>query len=201
MRNKNFTYLIILLSIMLIISIIGISYMNIQENEELGLAQSSVKITDECTEEWSQYMASINNSTLTNSNEKLVSPNAKIMFKDYYKSCGHIEEIKEDVSEKIVNMNKEQLEKEYADYDLESFLQEEIKLYREIDGLCDKHYLLLEEEGYVDIYKLENNGEKTLFSKTNISSEYLTEVDRIQLKQGIYVYGEEELNRTLEDFE
>ena len=36
-------------------------------------------------------------------------------------------------------------------------------------------YLLIEEQGYLTIYKLENNGDKTLESKTNVSLEYLTD--------------------------
>lgn len=201
MQKKSFSYLIISISIIIISSIIVISYFNLQNNKQEKLAIETEKITDECTKEWSEYVASLNNSTHTNSSEERVSPNAKIFLIDYYKSCGHTEETVEIAAEGIVNLSKQQLKEKYAGYDIKNFVKEEIKLYKEIDGLCDKHYLLIEEEGCVDIYKLENNGDKRLLSKTNISSEYLTEADKIQLKQGIYVYGEEELNKTLEDFE
>ena len=201
MKNKRFTYWVIGISALFTTIIASISYMNIQDNKEFEMGKLSKKITDECTDkEWDLYMASIN-STQTYSGENVVSPNSKIVFRNYYKSCGHIEEKEEEASQDIVNMTQKQLEQKYTGFIVESFLKEKIKLYKEIDGLCDKHYLLIEDEGFVDIYKLENNGEKTLFSKTNISAEYLTEVDKIQLRQGIYVYGEEELNRTLEDFE
>lgn len=200
MKKTNFTYWIVGICVLVIISTVFISYINIQKSQKNNGVITS-QITDECTEEWDEYIASIGDTTLANSEELIVLPNTKLSFENYYKSCGHIEIIEKIASEDIVNMNEDQLENKYAEYDIEDFLKEEIRLYKEIDGLCDKHYLLIEEDGYVGIYKLKNNGDKVFAYKTNISSEYLTEMDRVQLKQGIYVYGEEELNKTLEDFE
>ena len=199
MSKSRYTYIVIGICMVIMIGCIIISCISIKNVKENGETKTS-KITDECTEEWEEYRNSFN-TTEVNSNEKVVLPESKIIFKDYYKSCGHIEIIEEMASEKIVNMNEKELEKQYSDYDIKEFSKKEIILYRELDGLCDKHYLLVEEEGYVAIYKLQNNGDRVLIAKTNISSEYLTEADNVQLKQGIYVYGIEELNRTLEDFE
>ena len=200
MKKTNFTYVIVGVCALTILIIIFVCYISvIKSNENNGEIVS--KITDECTEEWDEYIVSVGDAMLANSGETVVLPNTKLSFENYYKSCGHIETKEETASEDIVNMNEEQLEYKYADYNIENFMKEEINLYKEIDGLCDKHYLLIEEDGYVGIYKLKNNGDKVFAYKTNISSEYLTEMDRVQLKQGIYVYGEEELNKTLEDFE
>lgn len=201
MKKTEFTYLIISICTGLILSIIVIGYINTQNNKNENEIQLAEKITDECTEEWDKYRASIHDIEQANSKENIVSPNAKVIFKDYFKACGHIETTEENVSEEAVNMNKEQIKERYSNYEIEKFSTDEINFYREIEGLCDKHYLLIEEEGYLAIYKLENSGDKLLVSKTNISSEYLTDADNVQLKQGIYVYGLDELNRTLEDFE
>lgn len=198
MKRTNFTYFIISICAITILSIIIISIIGQNEQENHQLAE---KITDECTEEWSEYIASVGKVTQTNSKDNIVSPNAKIIFNNYYKSCGHIDTIEEFPSEDVVNMYEEQLKEKYSDYDIQEFLNEKISLYKEIEGFCDEHYLLIEEQGYLTIYKIENNGDKILFSKTNVSLEYLTDTDNVQLKQGIYVYGLEELNRTLEDFE
>ena len=45
------------------------------------------------------------------------------------------------------------------------------------------------------------NGEKELFEKTDISIEYLTESDKINMKDGIRVNSKQELNQLIEDFE
>lgn len=200
MKKENFTYLIISICAVIILSVIVIS-INMQNNKKEKQGELAEKVTDECTEEWADYIASVGNITQANSKENVVSPNAKIIFKDYYKSCGHVEIVEEEASEEVVNMYEEQIKEKYSDYIIENFSKEEVSFHKEREGLCDKHYLLIEEEGYLAIYKLENTGDKTLISKTNISSEYLTDADNAQLKQGIYVYGLDELNKTLEDFE
>ena len=200
MKKTNFTYLIISTCAMIILSIIFISYISVKNNEQES-KKIAEKVTDECTEDWEEYTASLVRSAQANSKENVVSPNTKMVFKEYYKSCGHEEVIEQEVSEEVVNMYEEQIKEKYSDYQIQEFSKDQISLYKEKEGLCDKHYLLIEEEGYLAIYKLENSGEKELMSKTNISSEYLTDVDNIQLKQGIYVYGLDELNKALEDFE
>lgn len=199
MSKNRCTYTVIGTCLILIIACVIISCIGVKNAGEKGEMETS-KVTDECTEEWEEYRNSFNTIEV-NSNEKVVQPETKIIFKNYYKSCGHIETIEETASDKIVNMNEKELEKEYSDYEIKDFAKKEINLYKEIDGLCDKHYLLIEEEAYVSVYKLQNNGDRVLVAKTNISSEYLTDVDNVQLKQGIHVYGVEELNRALEDFE
>lgn len=201
MKKNNFTYLIIGICAFIILCIIAISYISVNNNKKEKQTELAEKVTDECTEEWAEYLASLENITQANSKDSVLSPNAKIIFKDYYKSCGHIETVEEKASEEVVNLYEQQIREIYSDYELEDFSQEEVSFYKEVDGMCDKHYLLIEEEGYLAIYKLENSGDKTLISKTNISSEYLTETDNVQLKQGMYVYGLDELNRALEDFE
>lgn len=46
----------------------------------------------------------------------------------------------------------------------------------------------------------ENNYEKE-YQKTEITSEYLTDEDIVKLKEGILVYGKENLSSVLEDYE
>ena len=59
----------------------------------------------------------------------------------------------------------------------------------------------MENDGKVTIYKVLENGEKELFEKTDISIEYLTESDKINMKDGIRVNSKQELNQLIEDFE
>ena len=45
------------------------------------------------------------------------------------------------------------------------------------------------------------DGSESVYEKTNISSEYLTETDLINMQDGLEIYGKEELNQIIEDFE
>ena len=74
-------------------------------------------------------------------------------------------------------------------------------LYKEFDGVCGEHFKLRVENGKVVIYLVSQEGRESLYEKTNISSEYLTETDLINMQDGLEIYGKEELNKVIEDFE
>ena len=46
-----------------------------------------------------------------------------------------------------------------------------------------------------------SDGTESIYEKTNISSEYLTQTDLINMQDGLEIYGQEELNQIIEDFE
>ena len=77
----------------------------------------------------------------------------------------------------------------------------EIVLYKEMDEFCNEHFLLKEEEGYITIYKLDKKNNEKFFQTTEIPTDYLAEEDLEKIRNGIKVYTEKELNKTLEDFE
>lgn len=137
----------------------------------------------------------------TNTIEEKISPNATLILKKKYRDCGHtIKEYKE-IPEDLVNLTKEQLEGKHNDWNIEKFTSLEIILIREEEGICDEHFILKEKEGFIAIYKIEANNKEILEELTGISIEYLTESDKIELRKGIRVYGKEELNSILEDYE
>ena len=51
------------------------------------------------------------------------------------------------------------------------------------------------------IYNILDNDELQLKEKTDIAAEYLPETDLINMQEGIKIFGKEELNQILEDFE
>ena len=65
----------------------------------------------------------------------------------------------------------------------------------------DTHYLLKDVYGYIEVYYLGENNNEYLYRKTDISTYYLSQEDKDDLKVGIEVVGIEALNKMLEDFE
>ena len=78
-----------------------------------------------------------------------------------------------------------------------------VKTYqKEFDDMCGEHFKLKVEEGKIVIYQINKEGNQSIYEKTNISSEYLTQTDLISIENGgLDVYGKEELNKIIEDFE
>ena len=65
----------------------------------------------------------------------------------------------------------------------------------------DTHYLLKDVYGYIEVYYIDKNNNEYLYKKTDISTDYLSQEDKDDLKVGIEVVGIEALNKMLEDFE
>lgn len=132
--------------------------------------------------------------------EEKISPNATIILKRHYLECNHIIREYMEVPEELVNLTKEELEQKKPEWTIEKFSTSEIILIKDESGICNEHYVLRESEGLIAVYKVEGETE-TLEELTGISTEYLTLEDREKIKAGIKVYGIEELNSVLEDYE
>ena len=101
----------------------------------------------------------------------------------------------------MVNLIKDELAAKYPGWKVEEFSKEEVLLSKELDSFCGEHYLLIEEEGAVVLYRLDEGDNRNLIETTDIAFEYLPETDKVILKNGIFIYGKEELGKIREDFE
>lgn len=64
-----------------------------------------------------------------------------------------------------------------------------------------QEYILRENNGYISIYRVDENGKEVLIETTEIVVVYLPDADRIELSKGIKAFGKKELNLKLEDYE
>lgn len=62
-------------------------------------------------------------------------------------------------------------------------------------------YLLKNVDNYIYVYYLDDDNKETLYRKTDIFVDYLSQEDIDNLDVGIEVTGIEELNKLIEDFE
>ena len=98
-------------------------------------------------------------------------------------------------------MTKEEVQNQYSDWEVIGFEANKITLYKEFEDDCGEHFKLKVENGKVTVYIINKDGTESVYEKTNISSEYLTETDLINMQDGLEIYGKEELNKIIEDFE
>ena len=189
--------LISIFTIALIILTSAVVYENIKYDK---LAKEEEKVTDECIYENNEIENDIDEIKVSETETK-VSPNAELVIKKYYKECGHTTEEKRDVANDMVNKTQEEIEKLYPDYKVESFFNNKIVLIKEEEGQCDEHYIVRDENSNIMIYKILSDGKEEIYQNTGISTEYLPETDKISLRDGIKVFGRENLNSIIEDFE
>ena len=161
----------------------------------------SEKIEDECTEEYKEEQMANQNTAEVSSTEEKVAANAILILKKYYTKCDHTINEYVELPKELVNLTKEQVQEKYSDWEVIGFEKGKITLYKEFDDVCGEHFKLKIEDGKVVVYTVNDDGTETLYEKTNISSEYLTETDLINKQDGLEIYGKEELNQVIEDFE
>lgn len=189
--------LISIFTIALIILTSAVVYQNIKYDK---LAKEEEKVTDECIYENNEIENDIDEIKVSETETKVL-PNAELVIKKYYKECGHTTEEKRNVANDMVNKTQEEIEKLYPDYKVESFFNNKIVLIKEEEGQCDEHYIVRDENSNIMIYKILSDGKEEIYQNTGISTEYLPETDKISLRDGIKVFGRENLNSIIEDFE
>ena len=202
---KN-TVKIIIISIVLAICAGIATYFIVRQNKKSETIPEtntyiSEKIEDECTEEYKEEQMANQNTTEVSSTEEKVAANAILILKKYYTKCDHTINEYVELPKELVNLTKEQVQEKYSDWEVIGFEKGKITLYKEFDDVCGEHFKLKIEDGKVVVYTVNNDGTETLYEKTNISSEYLTETDLINMQDGLEIYGKEELNQVIEDFE
>lgn len=144
----------------------------------------------------------INDITIkTNTDEEKISPNATLILKKQYKECGHVIKEYKEIPENMVNLTKEELKEKYKEWEIEEFTPLEITLIKQEEGFCGEHYVLRQIDGVIAVYKIDEEGREKLEEMTGITVEYLTENDKIEIEEGIELYGKEELNSVLENYE
>lgn len=172
---------------------------NSQANKIENETVAQEKILDDCTDEYEEMQNS--NIIVTNSEEEKTSPNCSLIVHTFYKDCEHITEKYNNLPQEDVNLTRKQIEEKYQDYTIESFANNEVVLYQEKEGECGEHYLVKDNEGIVTVYQILKDGTQQEIEGTSISTEYLPETDKVNIKNGIRVNGRQKLNQLIEDFE
>lgn len=173
---------------------------NIKLNKEI--TSKGEKVEEEISEE---EIRKLEAAKVVNSKEEKIGTNTQVILKTTYSMCEHEEEKIEEQAN-VINMNKEELEKVYSGWNIVKFSEDEVNLEKEINGICGEHYIVSEGNGVVVVYKKildEETGEvsKETVRTTDISVEYLPEEDLTNIRSGEEIYGKEELNKFLEDYE
>lgn len=138
---------------------------------------------------------------LASAHDVKISPNATLIMQKKYKKCVHTIEDVVKVPYDAVNKTKEEFKEIYKDWEIKKFSEKEIIIYKELEEMCNEHYVLRELDGVIAIYTKNEFEEENLVEVTNVLTKYLPDVDLQSLQEGISLYGKEKLTYMLQDFE
>ena len=129
-----------------------------------------------------------------------------ILVENVYNKCNHKENKIIKVSEEIINMKEDEAKGYFENkgYSLLEFSPSEIKLLKEEDKMCMEHFVIKfgnDNDSFLSVYKKDDNNELRLYRETDIAKEFLTNIDNENFEEGIDVYGKENVEKVLEDYE
>ena len=167
--------------------------------ENIGIEIAEEEILDDCTDEYEG--AEYEDTIKANTQEEKTSPNCSLTTKTYYRKCGHTKSEYSNLPSDFVNLTKDEIQEKYQEYEIEDFATNAIILYQQKEGDCGEHYMVKDKDGMVTVYQVLEDGSEEELETTGITTEYLPETDKSNMKNGIQVNGKQELNQLIEDFE
>ncbi len=132
--------------------------------------------------------------------EVKLSPYAKMVIEKKFTRCGHTSIETIDIPSDLINMTEEEVQAKYENWEIKSFSTKSVSLYREIVANCNDHFVLKDKNGFLAIYEDVTENDMNLKEITDIDISTLPSGDIANLKNGILVYGKDELSGLLEDF-
>lgn len=194
---KKWIYIIIIVVIIIIAIFVGnMLFKNKDNTNTENQIQNNISKENEIEEN-----IFTNDISVSSIEQEKISPNAVLILKKHYEECDHTIKEYAKIPEEYVNLNQEELAKKQEDWQIEQFSKDEVTLIKNINSVCNEHYVLREKDGIIAVYQIHEDNTETLKEETGIAVEYLTDIDKLRLEEGIRIYGEEELNSTLEDYE
>lgn len=133
--------------------------------------------------------------------ETKISPYATLTIEKFFKTCAHTTLETVEIPKELVNMTKEELQAKYEKWYIKKFTDKEVHLYREVEANCSSHFVVKEDAGKVAVFAQIDSKNMQFKKSTNIDFETLRDEDKELIKEGVELYGEEELSSFIEDFE
>lgn len=130
----------------------------------------------------------------------------EVVYEDDYSGCGEsvtnskmeygttIDEVKE--------KEKKYQEENGLNYDIKAEGTNRIIYARTLNGNCPNHFLVILENGKINVYSIQSEDNKTVYMTIdNVNVDYLREELKEKVEKGTYINSREELNLFIEDLE
>ena len=167
-------------------------------NKDIGQQNT---INNKIENENNNEIYNISNTIATSNKEEKTTPNTLMIYKTYYTKCNHYINEYKDIDSSDVNLTEDEIQNKNREWTINEFSSEQVIFEKESEEFCNQHYKLKLIDNRIVIFNISEDGEEKEYKRTEISSEYLTQEDLLRLKEGITVYGKENLTSVLEDYE
>ncbi|MFI3173747.1 MAG: hypothetical protein R3Y53_00925 [Bacillota bacterium] len=132
--------------------------------------------------------------------ELTLQPHSEIVYEYLYTKDNITKAVEQVVEPFVVGMSQEELEDVFLDWQVVSFSEEEVVLRKSIQGKSDEVYVIGQIDGYIATFYEDENKVMRLMEVTQIPLSILPEYEQRQLREGIFILGEENLLKLMADF-
>lgn len=130
-----------------------------------------------------------------------ITSSTKMVYQYHYSEDGKTEVREEVPPYYLINMTKENLEKAFGEWSIVTFNTDTVVIRKNINGKSNQHYIIGEYEGFVAVFyeKPINGTNLKEITETPIST--LTEEEQKEIRKGIYIEGDNNLIKAMQDYE
>lgn len=128
---------------------------------------------------------------------KKIIPNGKLIFETKYLENGEIVKETQLLNYSLYGKSRDEISRIYNGWDIKSFSDNEIVLYKEKSGLPPGYYIISNIDGFVSLLKSDENGGKELVEKTDISVDSLSPNNKERVLKNIIVKDKDEAYQIL----
>jgi len=125
----------------------------------------------------------------------------RIVFERNYVLDGIILTSEEPIPHFAINMDREDLARVYAGWDIVDFTPQRVTMRRNITGQRAEHYIVAEHEGFVAVFWRSGAQPLRLIEVTRTPLSSLSLSEQARIREGVIVHSEEALLRIIQDYE
>lgn len=179
---------------------LGLGFGYFQTRFTTGLEVDNMSLLDYAT---SYVFTSTSDETVTASTKTY---DVNVIYEDVYTVCGEVVHTTKTVYGTTMDKVKEE-EKVYQEekgllYEIKAQGNTNIIYSRRMAQNCPNHFLVIWEEGKVNIYSIQGEDKKIVYMTiSDINIDNLRQEIRTKVEKGTYINSKEELNKFIEDLE
>lgn len=128
---------------------------------------------------------------------KKITPNGKLIFETKYLENGEIVKETQLLNYSLYGKSRDEISRIYNGWDIKTFSDNEIVLYKEKSGLPPGYYIISNIDGFVSLLKSDGNGGKELVEKTDILVDSLSPSNKERVLKNIIVKDKDEAYQIL----
>lgn len=129
-----------------------------------------------------------------------IQPYTKMVYQYYYPDEDVTKEQEDVPPYYLLDLTMEDVQRMYQDWKVLSFSNREVVMRRNMAGKSDERYVVGQKDGYVAVYYEETQNGVSLHEVTDTPISSLPKEDQDRLREGITVYGNDNLCKILGDY-